>query len=75
MVLRFETTNKNDSRFDELDAAALLAANGFCWQKICYAILWGGLYYGHIVGGSANKALAGTPRVFRDRWGSSERDH
>ena len=30
---------------------------GFVGRNICYAVMWNGIYYGHIVGGSATRHL------------------
>ncbi len=40
------------------------APKGFVGRNICYAILWGGLYYGSIVGGSATLHLPGRDAFF-----------
>lgn len=37
---------------------------GFVGRNICYAILWGGIYYGAIVGGSATMHLVGRDDFF-----------
>jgi hypothetical protein len=37
---------------------------GFVGRNICYAVIYGGAYYGHIVGGSATKFLPGRNQFF-----------
>lgn len=37
---------------------------GFVGRNICYAVMYGGKYYGHIVGGSATKYLVNRDEFF-----------
>jgi hypothetical protein len=37
---------------------------GFVGRSICYAVLWDGCLYGHIVGGSATRFLPGRNKFF-----------
>jgi hypothetical protein len=64
MTLSLEVTKRTDSRLLELMSRHYSQPLGFVGRNICYAVLWNGEYYGHIVGGSATKFLPGRNSFF-----------
>jgi len=56
-LLKLEITKRTDSRLLELMSAHYSQPKGFVGRSICYAVLYNGVYYGHIVGGSATRFL------------------
>ena len=57
--LQFEITKRTDERLLRSMAVHYSQPKGFVGRNICYAIVWGGIYYGHIVAGSATLHLPG----------------
>jgi len=55
----FEITGKNDKKLRERMAIHYSQPRGFVGRSICLAIYHGGVYYGHIVFGSATLHLPG----------------
>lgn len=52
-MLHLEQTVSNDSRLLELMQVHYSQPKGFVGRRICYAIMYEDIYYGHIVAGSA----------------------
>lgn len=58
-MLVFERTKRTDWRLLDLMEIHYSQPKGFVGRNLCYAILYDGRYYGHIVGGSATRFLPG----------------
>ena len=52
-------TKRTDPRLTERMLVHYSKPKGFVGRNICYAVMYNGLYFGHIVGGSATLHLAG----------------
>ena len=59
MNLVLEQTKRTDPRLLKRMATHYSQPKGFVGRIICYAILYGGVYYGHIIAGSATRFLPG----------------
>lgn len=59
LMLILEITKRTDPRLLARMETHYSQPKGFVGRNICYAVLWGGDYYGHIVGGSATRFLPG----------------
>lgn len=59
MPLVLEVTKHSDPRLRERMATHYSQPKGFVGRTICYAVLYDGVYYGHIVAGSACRFLPG----------------
>jgi len=57
--IEFRVTSKSDPDLLERMANHYSHPKGFVGRSICYAISYEGVYYGHIVGGSATRFLPG----------------
>jgi len=57
--LKLIVTKRTDPRLLQLMDKHYSHPKGFVGRNICYAILFDGTYYGHIVGGSATRFLQG----------------
>lgn len=64
MCLILEITKRTDERLLELMERHYSQPKGFVGRNICYAVLWDGFYFGHIVGGSSTKFLPGRNEYF-----------
>lgn len=58
-MLILEITKRTDPRLLNLMERHYSQPKGFVGRNICYAVLYDGVYYGHIVGGSATRFLPG----------------
>lgn len=58
-MLELLITKRTDERLLQRMAVHYSQPKGFVGRNICYAVLFNGAYYGHIVGGSATKHLKG----------------
>lgn len=58
-MIRFELTKRTDPRCLELMKIHYSKPKGFVGRNLCYAIYYGNVYYGHIVGGSSTRFLKG----------------
>jgi hypothetical protein len=58
-MLELVITKRTDKRLLDLMAIHYSQPKGFVGRNICYAIFYNGIYYGHIVAGSATKFLPG----------------
>ncbi len=63
-MLELVITKRTDPRLLECMAYHYSQPKGFVGRNICYAVLYDGLYYGHIVGGSATRFLPGRNEFF-----------
>lgn len=59
MKIDLEITKRTDTRLLARMAHHYSQPKGFVGRNICYAVSYDGLYYGHIVGGSATRFLPG----------------
>lgn len=59
MEIELTITKRTDARLLERMRKHYSQPKGFVGRNICYAITYGGVYYGHIVAGSATKNLPG----------------
>lgn len=58
-MLELVITKRTDPRLLDRMANHYSKPKGFVGRNICYAIMYGGVYYGHIVAGSATRFLPG----------------
>jgi len=58
-MLELKTTKRTDPKLLERMAIHYSQPKGFVGRNICYAIYYEGIYYGHIVAGSATRFLPG----------------
>lgn len=58
-MIKLEITKRTDPRLLERMKNHYSQPKGFVGRNICYAIIFDGVYYGHIVAGSATLHLAG----------------
>lgn len=58
-MIILEITKRTDERLLELMQRHYSRPKGFVGRSICYAILHSGIYYGHIIAGSATRFLPG----------------
>lgn len=58
-MIELLTTKRTDPQLLHKMQQHYSQPKGFVGRNICYAILWNGVYYGHIVGGSATRYLPG----------------
>ncbi len=58
-TLQLTITKRTDPRLLNLMAIHYSQPKGFVGRNICYAVEYDGIYYGHIVAGSATKFLPG----------------
>jgi hypothetical protein len=58
-MLDLVITKRTDKRLLERMSVHYSRPKGFVGRNICYAVLFDGEYYGHIVGGSATRFLPG----------------
>jgi len=58
-MIVLEVTKRTDSRLLARMSVHYSQPKGFVGRNICYAVLFAGVYYGHIVGGSATRFLPG----------------
>ena len=58
-MINLEITKRTDPRLLERMKNHYSQPRGFVGRNICYAVMWGDLYYGHIVAGSATRFLKG----------------
>jgi hypothetical protein len=63
-VIRLERVKQSDPRLQEAMKVHYSQPKGFVGRNICYAVSYGGTYYGSIVGGSATLHLAGRDEFF-----------
>jgi len=63
-MITLDKTKRTDKRLLELMGVHYSKPKGFVGRNICYAILYDGTYYGHIVGGSATRFLPGRDEFF-----------
>ena len=63
-MLTLQTIKRTDIRILENMAVHYSAPKGFVGRNICYAVLWGGVYFGSIVGGSATLHLPNRNEYF-----------
>lgn len=63
-MLKLEKIKRSDSRILENMAIHYSRPKGFVGRNICYAIMFGDVYYGAIVGGSSTLHLAGRDEFF-----------
>lgn len=59
MTIRLMITPRTDPRLLERMNNHYSKPKGFVGRNICYAVYYDDIYYGHIVGGSTSKNLAG----------------
>ncbi len=64
-MLKLEVTKRTDERLLSMMKVHYSAPKGFVGRNICYAVTYNGIYYGHIVGGSATLHLPGRNEFFR----------
>ena len=64
-MLELVTTKKSDDRLLDRMKIHYSEPWGFVGRSICYAIIYSGIYYGHIVGGSATRFLPGRNAYLR----------
>lgn len=64
MTLCLTTIKRTDPRILADMAVHYSAPKGFVGRNICYAVLFDGVYYGSIVGGSATRHLPGRKEFF-----------
>ena len=62
--LMLERIKRTDKRILENMKVHYSQPKGFVGRNICYAVLWGGVYYGSIVGGSATLHLPNRNEYF-----------
>jgi hypothetical protein len=58
-MITLQITKRTDSRLLERMETHYSHPKGFVGRNICYSIFYDGIYYGHIVGGSATRFLPG----------------
>lgn len=58
-MLTFELTKRTDPRLLERMSSHYSQPKGFVGRNLCFAINYDGVYYGHIVAGSATRYLPG----------------
>jgi hypothetical protein len=63
-MLSLTVTKRTDERLLLLMERHYSQPKGFVGRNICYAVEWDGVYYGHIVAGSATKFLPGRNQFF-----------
>lgn len=63
-MLALELIKRTDSRILSNMAIHYSQPKGFVGRNICYAVLWDGVYYGSIVGGSATLHLPNRNEYF-----------
>jgi hypothetical protein len=63
-MLELVITKRTDPRLLQRMEVHYSHPKGFVGRNICYAILYNGVYYGHIVGGSATKFLPNRNELF-----------
>ena len=63
-MLELQITKRTDPRLLERMGTHYSQPKGFVGRNICYAIIYDGIYYGHIIGGSATRFLQGRNEFF-----------
>ena len=58
-MLKLEQTKKTDKRLLKRMKNHYSKPKGFVGRNICYAIMYGNIYYGHIIGGSSTRFIQG----------------
>jgi hypothetical protein len=58
-MIELTITKRTDQKLLELMERHYSQPKGFVGRNICYAVLWDGVYFGHVVGGSATRFLPG----------------
>ena len=69
-MIKLIQTKRTDSRLLERMKTHYSKPKGFVGRNICYAVMYNGVYYGHIIGGSATMHLKGR----HDFLGTSKND-